>query len=71
MSAKSLPTFGWKNVKLEERATGYGSALFAFKNVLRYCFLCVKSDAQAISNAVAQLLLQFLKLLIGSCNSGT
>ena len=28
MSAKRTPTFGWKSVKLDERTTGYGSALF-------------------------------------------
>ena len=49
-------------MKLNEEATAYGSALFAFKKVLIGIVLWAKFDARAVSNAIAQLLFPHAKL---------
>ena len=60
MSARGLPTSSWKSVKLEDRTTDYGSALFAFKNVLTgIVFYGSSLTSKQSQNAAAQLLFPF------------
>ena len=62
VSTRSSQLLRWENVKLEERTTDYGSALFAFKYGLIGNVFSL-SSLKVVSSSVSQILPPFVKRL--------
>ena len=66
-----LPTSGWKNLKIEERTTDYGSALFAFKSIEQVWNSMGQASGPISLNLVAQFLFPVLNAFTESYDIDT